>query len=199
VLWQLSSAVDHLHAQGIVHSDIKPSNIMLNVHDQRATLIDFGVAFELESERKQRGSSGTRGYMAPEQLRGKGCGPATDRYALAAVAQELLGFQPAPATKLEPRRRIARPMSRALPKAREATRSRQAALAAVFRRALHPKPSARYASARNFVSALVRAFNIDSIDPSPNEREVARPQAAHELVPPAPIATAVRTLVARSS
>lgn len=146
VLWQLSSAIDHLHAQGVVHSDIKPANIMLNVHDQRVTLIDFGVAFDLETERTQRGSSGTRGYMAPEQRRGQGCRPATDRYALAAVARELLGFNSAVAARSP--RRIARPV-----------REPRSALHSVFRRALHPNPHERYASARNFVSALARAIS----------------------------------------
>ena len=146
VLWQLSAAVDHLHAQGVVHSDIKPANIMLNVHDERVTLIDFGVAFDLETERAQRGSSGTRGYMAPEQRRGQGCGPATDRFALAAVARELLGFKSSVAARAP--RRVAGPV-----------RAPRNALQSVFRRALHPNPHARYASARNFVSAVARAMS----------------------------------------
>lgn len=150
VLWQLSAAVDHLHALGIVHSDIKPSNIMLNVHDRRVTLIDFGVAFDFASERAQRGSTGTRGYMAPEQARGRGCGPASDRYAVAAVAEELLGLRHATGRKPRGAGRT------------RAARSEQAALSAVFRRALHPTPSARYASAHNFVSALARALNATS-------------------------------------
>jgi serine/threonine protein kinase len=160
VLWQLSSALDHLHAQGVVHSDIKPSNIVLNVHDQRATLIDFGVAFDLASERVQRGSTGTRGYMAPEQLRGQGCSPASDRYALAAVAQELLGFDfPSRAARTTgASRRIARPLADA------GARSARKALTAVFRRALHPTPRARYASARNFVNALARALSVEGAE-----------------------------------
>jgi len=147
VLWQLAAAVDRLHELGIVHSDIKPSNIMLNVHDQRVTLIDFGVAFDFASERAQRGSSGTRGYMAPEQTRGRGCGPASDRYAVAAVAQELLGLRAAAGGRQTARSRAAW--------------SKRAALSAVFRRALHPTPSSRYASAHNFVRALARALEAD--------------------------------------
>ena len=149
VLFQLSAAVDHLHELGIVHSDIKPSNVMLNVHDQRVTLIDFGVAFDFDRERAQRGSSGTRGYMAPEQVRGRGCGPASDRYAVAAVAQELLGLRSSGQALA----------TRKLGRSRAAW-SKQAALSAVFRRALHPTPSARYATAHNFVSALARALSV---------------------------------------
>ncbi|HET8935549.1 MAG TPA: protein kinase, partial [Polyangiales bacterium] len=170
VLRQLSSAVDHLHAQGVVHSDIKPANIMLNVHDERVTLIDFGVAFDLETERAQRGSSGTRGYMAPEQTRGQGCGPATDRFALAAVARELLGFSCHVTTRAP--RRIARP-----------SREPRTALQSVFRRALHPNPQERYASARSFVNALARAMSkADAsstvqpleLQPAPRRVQVAR-------------------------
>lgn len=165
VLWQLSSALDHLHEQGVVHSDIKPSNIMLNVHDERVTLIDFGVAFDLKTEQAQRGSSGTRGYMAPEQKRGLGCGPATDRYALAAVAQELLGLKRNGGVRAA--HRVARPV--------RAPRSKQAALHAVFRRALHPEPQERYASARSFVSALAQALSAVEGSESRASAAVAAP------------------------
>jgi serine/threonine-protein kinase len=150
VLWQLAAAVDHLHAKGVVHSDIKPSNIMLNVLDRHVTLIDFGVAFDFATEQAQRGNSGTRGYIAPEQERGEGCGPATDRFAVAAVAQELLGLSFAP-SRARKRKSVAQ---RGQPS--------NVALRAVFRRALHPRPEERYASARGFVKALARALSVES-------------------------------------
>jgi serine/threonine protein kinase len=153
VLWQLASAVDHLHAKGIVHSDIKPANIMLNVHGDHVTLIDFGVAFELATEHTQRGSTGTPGYMAPEQLRGEGCGTATDRYAVAAVALELLGASLAMVAARKRSRKQSAPSE--VPLLGSATRT-------VFRRALHTRPEKRYASARAFVTALTRAINLDA-------------------------------------
>lgn len=175
VLWQLAAAVDHMHGKGVVHSDIKPSNIMLNVLDKHVTLIDFGVAFDHATERVQRGNSGTRGYMAPEQTRGEGIGPATDRYAVAAVARELLGLQELSTSRV---RKTSR--ARTAGKANKVDNPpSHAALRAVFRRALHPRPEERYASARGFVKALARALSAESelrqtVEPLPRALPHAR-------------------------
>lgn len=163
VLWQLASAVDHIHACGIVHSDIKPSNIMLNVHDEHLTLIDFGVAFDLATERAQRGSTGTPGYMAPEQLRGEGCGPEADRYAVAAVALELLGLSKVSRIGAGPRI-----IGRA-----------NAAVQSVLRRGLHCRPEARYPTARAFVLALTRALGASVAKPKPRVLAPVAPSANH--------------------
>jgi len=173
VLWQLASAVDHVHACGIVHSDIKPSNIMLNVHDEHVTLIDFGVAFDLATERAQRGSTGTPGYMAPEQLRGEGCGPEVDRYAVAAVALELLGLSKVSRVGEGPRI-----IGRA-----------NAAVQAVLRRALHCRPDARYPSARAFVSALTRALGAGTRKARPPHKRKIQ-SASSALLRPLPIVSA---------
>lgn len=189
VLWQLAVAVDHLHAKGVVHSDIKPSNIMLNVLDRHVTLIDFGVAFDFATEQAQRGNSGTRGYIAPEQERGEGCGPATDRFAVAAVAQELLGLS------FASRARKRQPARGAFAAAGAATHSAardidkapsNVALRSVFRRALHARPEDRYASARGFVKALARALNIEAPAlperSDRNQRQAERQQRAERVI-----------------
>jgi serine/threonine protein kinase len=178
VLWQLASAVDHLHARGVVHSDIKPTNIMLNVHGEHVTLIDFGVAFDLATENAQRGSTGTPGYMAPEQLRAEGCSPATDRYAVAAVALELLGLSPALGAAA-----ASNPRGGAIQ-----VPGYSAAVRSVFRRALHARPEKRYPSARAFVSALTRAA---CLAPSPHAaRPVPTPAVRAKAGPSVPCAAA---------
>ncbi|MET0389667.1 MAG: serine/threonine-protein kinase [Polyangiales bacterium] len=146
---QLAAAVDHMHAHGIVHSDIKPSNVMLDAHAQdHVTLLDFGVAFDLHTEREHRGSSGTPGYMAPEQQRGEGCGPAADRYGVAAIALELLtGVRRSPGRR-GTKKSIARIEALRLPV------RRKRALISVFEKGLHDRPSSRYDSAQSFVDAL---------------------------------------------
>ena len=157
VLRQLASAVDHLHGVGIVHRDIKPSNLMLDTHrGDLVKLIDFGVAFDLKTERERRGSAGTAGYMAPEQLRGEACSPVTDRYAVAAVGHELITGRPR--LGVSPFK-CKRGSGRA-PSAVDVPGERCAVpgFGIIFERALHEDPSQRFATALAFVNALERAY-----------------------------------------
>ena len=158
VLHQLASALDYLHGMGIVHSDIKPANLMLDTHrGDLVKLIDFGVAFDFETERERRGSAGTAGYMAPEQLRGEACSPATDRYALAAVGHELITGRPRHG--LSPFK-----SKRGAPRAAGAVdvpgqRSAVPGFGIIFERALHEDASMRFSTALAFVNALERAYD----------------------------------------
>ena len=89
-LEQAAAALDAASARGVVHRDIKPSNLLL---DEYGTLriADFGISRDGDRTLTQAGEVlGTAGYLAPEQARGEGCTAASDRYALALVARELL-------------------------------------------------------------------------------------------------------------
>ena len=177
VLRQLASAVDHLHGVGIVHSDIKPANLMLDTHrGDLLKLIDFGVAFDLETERERRGSAGTPGYMAPEQLRGEACSPSTDRYAVAAVGHELItGRARQGVSPLKCKRGKGRaPGAVDLPGARCAVPG----FGIIFERALHEDPSLRFSTALAFVNALERAQTRASTPaPAPTALDVRRRRA----------------------
>jgi serine/threonine-protein kinase len=99
-LAEAGSALDAAHARGIVHRDVKPGNLLLDERG-RLAVADFGIArVAQESELTLTGEVlGSAPYMAPEQLSGAGASPASDRYALAVVAHELLtGLRPSAGT-----------------------------------------------------------------------------------------------------
>jgi eukaryotic-like serine/threonine-protein kinase len=87
----LGEALDHVHAHGVVHRDVKPANVLLR-HDGAVKLVDLGIAVSVDQTRVTRSGTvlGSAAYMAPEQLEGQDVGPAADVYALAAVCFEAL-------------------------------------------------------------------------------------------------------------
>ena len=91
VVKEVASALDHAHAQQVVHRDVKPANILLR-HDGITKLVDLGIATAADVTRITQSGIvlGTASYMAPEQLEGRRAGPEADVYALATVAYECL-------------------------------------------------------------------------------------------------------------
>lgn len=79
-------AVEHLHAQGWIHGDVNPGNLVVD-DDDRVMLIDLGVARKIGGAGAVRG---THAYMAPEQVRGEAWTRATDVFALGVVLWELV-------------------------------------------------------------------------------------------------------------
>jgi len=92
---QVAEALAHAHQRGVVHRDVKPSNVIVSL-DGRAQLIDFGLALSVggPDDRVTYDGAfvGSHGYAAPEQLRGEldNIGPWTDTYALGATLYEML-------------------------------------------------------------------------------------------------------------
>ncbi len=92
---QLADALSWAHAQGVVHRDVKPSNILLSSDGRTAKLLDFGVARIGESDghlaRTQAGQMiGTPRYMSPEQALGLPVDPRSDLFSLGAVLYEMV-------------------------------------------------------------------------------------------------------------
>jgi serine/threonine-protein kinase len=156
-LGQAAAALDAAHAIGVVHRDVKPGNLLLD--EQGAVHVaDFGVASAvgLDSLTLTGTVVGTAGYLSPEQARGERATSASDRYALAVVAWELLTsrrpFESESATS-EAVAHVSAPVP-AISKAGDLPTE----LDPVFQRALAKEPAARYASARDFVAALGTAL-----------------------------------------
>jgi serine/threonine protein kinase len=95
VVSSIAAGLDALHRAGIVHRDVKPSNVMFRA-DGSAALTDFGLAKGAAYTVLTRPGQvlGTLDYLAPEVIRGGEATPASDIYALGCVAFECLAGQP---------------------------------------------------------------------------------------------------------
>ncbi|MBU0551857.1 serine/threonine protein kinase [Myxococcota bacterium] len=185
ILIQLAHSLSEAHAQGIVHRDVKPDNILLSqTHDGQllVKLIDFGIARTGEATLTSTGAFlGTPQYMSPEQ-----CSPENmdvdgraDQYACAIVLYELLSKK-LPFDHEQPLKVIYAHLYDDLPPLPNPRGSAQlAALEVVLRRALSKDPDQRYPSIQELSKAFaltVAAYPSDGEDWS-GEVELAAPSS----------------------
>ena len=179
-LEQAARALDAAHLAGIVHRDVKPGNLLLD-SDEEVHVTDFGIARAAANDPLTATGTilGSAGYMAPEQARGERATAASDRYALACVAFELLtGRRPFVAES--PTAEAMLHESEPPPHASEIEPSLPAAVDAVLVKALAKDPRARPDSAVKFVDGLRRALSEDDtrtrvISPPPPRRRDPSP------------------------
>lgn len=86
---QILEGVGYIHDNGIVHKDIKPSNIMVR-KDMTIKLLDMGISSELKNANNPTRAVGTPAFMPPEQFRRQPCGPCTDIFALGVTLFSML-------------------------------------------------------------------------------------------------------------
>jgi serine/threonine protein kinase len=143
----LCDALEHAHAQGVVHRDVKPSNVLipdaLASSAQVAKLTDFGVARVIGGDSLTLTGDvlGTLAYMAPEQAEGLEAGAPADLYSLALVVYEALtGVNPAAGAVAGPR---SRRLGTYLPPLRRQRRDLPRELGQGIDLALRPRPRER--------------------------------------------------------
>ena len=156
----LLGALDHAHAHGIVHRDVKPDNIVLSP-ERGAVLLDFGIARAMEASGESLTAAGiaigTVSYMSPEQVMGvRSPDPRSDIYALGCVLYECLTGTPPFTHASDPVvmqmhvRDVPRPV-------RDRRAEVPEALDAVIMRALAKRPEERWASAEEMREAVEKA------------------------------------------
>ena len=93
---QVGNALDAVHARGLVHRDVKPSNVLLD-QDEHVYLADLGLTQRLEEQGPRAGenrSVGTPAYLAPEQIEGRPVDGRVDVYSLGCLLYECLTGEP---------------------------------------------------------------------------------------------------------
>jgi len=153
---EVASALGYAHAQGVIHRDIQPDNIMLS--GGHAVVMDFGIGKALEAEAEkltQAGMSvGTPTYMSPEQASGeREVDSRSDVYALGSVLYHMLVGEP-PYTGATPQAIHAKRMSDAIPSARRIRETIPPEVDAAIQKSLARDPGDRYSTAEGFAAAV---------------------------------------------
>jgi len=158
LLESIALALGHAHGQGVIHRDLKFSNVLLDA-EGRPRLTDFGLGFSgARHDRMTRTGErvGTPRTMSPEQIRAESCGPESDVWALGVLLYRLLcGRYPFAGTSLG---ELATEILQAMPPTpRSLKPSLPPALEAVCMRALAKAPEDRYQNATEMAAALREA------------------------------------------
>jgi serine/threonine-protein kinase len=158
-LSQIASALDYAHNHAVVHCDVKPANILVSRDISRAVLIDFGSAHTIADDigHRPRLVEASLPYSAPELITNHAPTEATDEYALACTAVELITGSP-PFTAPTAIGLIEAHLHQPPPRRSGEIAWLPRVFDAIVAKALAKSPTDRYASCREFVALLMRAF-----------------------------------------
>jgi serine/threonine-protein kinase len=187
---QLAHALAGAHAQGIVHCDVKPANVLITA-EGKVKVGDFGVARLAEgtSQAPSATVAGTPRYMSPEQARGHPTGPATDVYSAGVVLYEMLAGKPpfvdGSAVELGLRHVQEPPPQLAI--------GVPAALREVVERALAKEPADRYRDGSALAGALHAIDPFEGTSAQTSREAIAKPAESPPIVDRSTAATMVES------
>lgn len=194
----LASALDYAHKKGVIHRDVKPSNVLID-NDGRVVLADFGLAMDT-----QQGSMGmvfgTAHYVAPEQARNSANAvPASDVYSLGIVVYRMLTGKvpfddPSSATVALQHLTMPPPSPSSL------NASINPHTEVVLLKALSKQPEDRYPSGAAFIDALEEAINTENKIPTiPTKSQATGLKEQLPTLPESPLAATPPPPPARSN
>jgi hypothetical protein len=198
IISAVADALDYAHSRGLLHRDVKPSNILLTEASprRRILLADFGIARELGEISGLTATNmlvGTTAYCAPEQLQGADLDGRADQYALGCTAFDLLAGS-APFHHSNPAVVITQHLSAPPPHISE-RRPELADLDGAIAKALAKQPDDRYPTCADFAAAL-----SSRVDTTPSEVPAGPTEviaAPTEVIAPPPSAAPATTPNAR--
>ncbi len=157
----VARALDFAHARGVIHRDVKPSNVMIS-EDGRVALTDFGLAMDVA-----QGTSGevfgSPHYVSPEQARSSAKAvPQSDLYSLGVMLYEMLTGS-VPFDDPSPTTLAVQHLMQPPPSPRERNPDLSPAAEKVLLKALGKKPEERYPSGNELMDALEKALHVPAV------------------------------------
>jgi len=210
IVWQAASALDAMHAAGLLHRDVKPTNLLVDVTPERRRdwvyVSDFALRTgQVATDGPARPSVNTLACMSPELIEGKPADGRADEYALAAASFELLTGWP-PFRPDDPGTLLRAQLTQPPPRLASRRPDLPAAADDVMATALAKAPGQRYASCREFAAALAGSLGLrppppalvqsagPAGEPPPQQVYLARPGGVPAPAEPAPSELALAEL-----
>jgi serine/threonine protein kinase len=185
IIAQVAAALEQAHRQGVVHRDVKPSNILLD-EQGNARLSDFGFAHLTDASVSLTGSMliGTPAYMSPEQCRGDEIDARSDQYSLGVVLYQMCTGH-LPFASDTPLGVVLKHANEPLPPPRAVNPNLPEAVADVLVTALSKDPNDRFASIAEMNAAFQESL-AQSLDPNAPARSRRSERSTRTLKKPAP-------------